>query len=94
LALSYAPSDADRATVVESIGRGIGRVAAHEFAHQILPGADLHASGGPGNYEYASADRPALFHGRLAWGLAGPLLASRLGTDDQGQITSAVGRRP
>ena len=81
LALSYAPRDADRATVIDSIGRGIGRVAAHEFAHQILAGADLHASNDPESYEYASADRQALFYGRLGWALAGPLLARRLSVD-------------
>jgi hypothetical protein len=78
LALSYAPGDADRAMIVESIGRGIGRVAAHEFAHQILSGADLHASGNPSTYEFASADRRALFYGQLQWDFAGPLLAERL----------------
>jgi hypothetical protein len=92
LALSYAPRDADRATVLESIGRGLGGVAAHEFAHQILAGADLHASDDPGSYEYASADRPALFYGRLAWGLAGPLLAGRLGADGERQLTSVAGQ--
>ena len=93
LALSYAPRDADRAMVLESIGRGLGGVAAHEFAHQILSGTDLHASDDPDSYEYASADRQALFYGRLAWGLAGPLLAARLGMNDERQITSA-GRTP
>jgi hypothetical protein len=92
LAVSHAPRDADRATVLESIGRGLGGVAAHEFAHQILSSADLHASNDPKSYEYASADRQALFYGRLGWGLAEPLLADRLGTNDKRQITSPAGQ--
>ena len=88
LALSYAPRDADRTTVIDSIGRGIGRVAAHEFAHQILAGADLHASNDPESYQYASADRQALFYGRLGWTLAGPLLARRLSVDPGRPVTS------
>jgi hypothetical protein len=77
-ALSYAPAHASRASVIDSIGRGIGRVAAHEFAHQILTNVDLHASRDPNGYEYASADRETLFYGRLAWSFVGPLLAEKL----------------
>jgi hypothetical protein len=78
LALGYAPEHASRASVIDSIGRGIGRVAAHEFAHQILTNVDLHASQDPNGYEHASADREALFYGRLAWSFVGPLLAEKL----------------
>jgi hypothetical protein len=78
LALGHAPVEADRAAVVDSIGRGLGRVAAHEFAHQILAGADLHRSRDRESYEYASADRATQFYGRMAWDFAGPLLAAKL----------------
>jgi hypothetical protein len=81
LALGHAPAHASRASVIDSIGRGIGRVAAHEFAHQILTSVDLHASQDPNGYEYASADREALFYGRLVWSFAGPLLADKLHVD-------------
>jgi hypothetical protein len=41
-AMVFAPDDADRAAVIEALGRGIGRVAIHEFAHQLLPKAAIH----------------------------------------------------
>ncbi len=78
LALGHAPDDADRAAVIDSIGRGIGRVAAHEFAHQILTGADLHRSRDRDSYEYASADRATQFYGPMAWDFAAPLLGEKL----------------
>jgi hypothetical protein len=78
LALGHAPAGADRARVVESIGRGIGRVAAHEFAHQILTTADLHRSRDRESYEYASADRATQFYGPMAWDFAAPLLIEKL----------------
>jgi hypothetical protein len=78
LAVGHAPPEADRADIVTSIGRGIGRVAAHEFAHQILRGVDLHHAAEPAQYEFASADRVAQFHGAMTWGLAAPLLTDRL----------------
>ena len=90
LALSYVSPEADRTMVLDSIGRGIGRVAAHEFAHQILSGADLHASNDPESYEYASADRRALFYGRLTWNLARPLLERRLSTGETQPVTALV----
>jgi hypothetical protein len=78
LAVGHAPGGADRASVIDSIGRGIGRVAAHEFAHQILTGADLHRSRDPESYEFASADRATQFYGRMAWDFAAPLLSEKL----------------
>jgi hypothetical protein len=78
LALGHAPVSADRAAIIDSIGRGIGRVAAHEFAHQILTAADLHRSRDPASYEYASADRPTQFYGPMGWDFAAPLLIEKL----------------
>lgn len=94
LALSYAPPHASRASVIDSIGRGIGRVAAHEFAHQILTSVDLHASTDPNGYEYASADREGLFYGRLAWSFVGPLLREKLDVNhDEGPTELAAQTR-
>jgi hypothetical protein len=90
LALSYAPALASRASVIDSIGRGLGRVAAHEFAHQILTSVDLHASDDPNGYEYSSADRKALFYGQLAWSFAEPLLAEKLRINGEATATGLV----
>ncbi len=35
-ALQYAPAGASRQVILDAIGRGIGRVAAHELAHQMI----------------------------------------------------------
>ena len=94
LALNYAPPDASRSAVIDSIGRGIGRVAAHEFAHQILTNVDLHASQDLNGYEYASADRETLFYGQLAWSFVGPLLAERLDVNSDGTAIGVVARTP
>jgi hypothetical protein len=79
LAISYAPPDAKRATVVDAIGRGLGRAAAHEFAHLLLPDVNLHASRDAQSYEYASADRAAQYYGSIHWDTAWPVLLKRLG---------------
>ena len=79
-AIAYAPPDADRATMVDGIGRGIGRAAAHEFAHQLLGAKDIHATKDIESYEYRSADRAQQYYGPMHWDIAGPLLRKRLGT--------------
>lgn len=76
-ALRYAPSGASRAQIIEGIGRGVGRAAAHEFAHLIVQGsidtrADEHA------YEYYSADRASQYYGELRWTNAWPRLQQKL----------------
>jgi hypothetical protein len=76
-AVVFAPDDLDRAGIVDAIGRGVGRSAAHEFAHQLLPHANLHASRNRASYEYYAASRPSQYYGAIAWDLAGPLLRSR-----------------
>ncbi len=78
-AMRHAPPNADRAVIIEGIGRGIGRTAAHEFAHQILGAVNIHASQDRNSYEYASADRPAQCYGPIHWDLAWPFLAKTLG---------------
>ncbi len=78
-ALNYAPADADRRTMIEAIGRGIGRAAAHEFAHQLVPHINIHASRDPESYEYDSADRVAEYYGPIHWDIAKRALAETLG---------------
>jgi hypothetical protein len=78
-AIHYAPPGATRAQIVEGIGRGIARSAAHEFAHQILPDVDLHATRDKESYEYGNADRAAQYYGELHWTSAHRTIAERLG---------------
>ena len=77
-AVAYAPDDASRASMIEAIGRGIGRTAVHEFTHQLLPTAPIHDSTDAQSYEYASAARSEQYYGELRWNLAWPLLQRRL----------------
>jgi hypothetical protein len=78
-AVAYAPAGASRVSMVEAIGRGVGRTAVHEFTHQLLPKVPIHDSRDPESYEFASAARPAQYYGRIRWDLAWPLLRNRLG---------------
>ena len=78
LAVTHAPHGSQRSAVVEGIGRGIGRSAVHEFAHQLLPRADLHGTKDDHSYEFASPDRAAQYYGTLHWAFADPLLRDRL----------------
>jgi hypothetical protein len=76
-AVVYAPPELDRAALIDAIGRGVGRAAIHEFAHQLLPRAPLHASRDRSSYEFYSAGRFEQYYGELRWDLAGPLLRDR-----------------
>jgi len=78
-AMVYSPEDASRAALVDAIGRGIGRVAVHEFAHQLLPKAAIHDTRDRQSYEYASATRPEQYFGDMRWDVARPLLLARVG---------------
>jgi hypothetical protein len=78
-ALVHAPTGATRSELIEAIGRGLGRGAAHEFAHQFLSGSDLHQTRDRGSYEYYSAARSQQYFGPMHWDHAGPLLANRFG---------------
>jgi hypothetical protein len=77
-AIQYAPDGASRQTIIEGIGRGIGRVAAHEFGHQILGTGLAHNQDDENSYEYPSPDRAAQYYGDLHWTTARPLLEQRL----------------
>jgi hypothetical protein len=77
-AMVFAPASASRAEVIEAIGRGVGRVAIHEFLHQLLPKSPLHNSRDPLTYD---GNSPALlegYFGDLHWGIAKGWLNERL----------------
>ena len=78
LALHHAPAGASRETIVDGIGRGIGRTAAHELAHLLLFGDPVPASTDPRSYEYESPDRADHYYGTLHWDTAWPPLVRRL----------------
>ena len=73
-----APPDATRARIIEAIGKGIGRTAAHELAHQILVRVNLHDTKDPDSYENGLSNRPSHFYGTLHWAFARPMLAKTL----------------
>ena len=73
-AIQYAPTSASRQRVIEGIGRGIGRVAVHEFIHQILGVTAAHNDTDEDSYEYGSPDRSSQYYGELHWTTAWPLL--------------------
>lgn len=78
-ALVYAPPQASRSELIDAIGRGLGRGAAHEFAHQFLGGEAIHATNDRGSYEFRAASRPQQYYGPMHWDVAGPMLAKRFG---------------
>lgn len=78
-AIMFAPPGADRAAMVEGIGRGLGRAAVHEFAHQFLGSAHIHATKDVRSYEYGSAARREQYYGEMHWDIARPLLEKRVG---------------
>ena len=81
-AIEYAPAGASRPQIVEGIGKGIGRAAVHEFAHQAL-GLDnlsfLDNRTDPDSYEYGNADRRSQYYGELRWTAAWPVLQEKFG---------------
>ena len=77
-AIHYAPAGASRQTIIDGIGRGIGRVAAHELAHQILDVGAVHNQADENSYEYPSPDRASQYYGELHWTTARPLLEQKL----------------
>ena len=79
LAVAHAPPGTTRAALVEAIGRGVGRVAAHELAHQILPLKNFHASSDEASYDFEAANRTSQFYGAVHWDLAASWLEGALG---------------
>lgn len=78
-AIVFAPSSASRSDIIAAIGRGLGRGAAHEFAHQMLRGANLHDSRDRGSYDYYAASRVEQYYGPMHWDIAGPILKNQYG---------------
>jgi hypothetical protein len=78
-ATASAPEDAGRDSIVEAIGRGIGRTAVHEFVHQLLPTTPIHDSTDVQSYEYEFAGRREQYFGGMRWSLAWPLLHEQFG---------------
>ena len=78
-AMAYAAPGATRADIIAAIGRGLGRAAVHEFAHQILPKGPMHTTQDRASYEYWSSDRASQYYGDLHWSVARAALHERLG---------------
>ena len=78
-AMAFAPPHANRAAIVDAIGRGIGRAAVHEFAHQILPRGPMHVTRDVASYEYWSSNRAEQYYGEMHWSVARSALMERLG---------------
>jgi hypothetical protein len=78
-ALRFAPPHASRQAIVEGIGRGIGRAAVHELAHQIVATAAMDNTTDPDSYEYASFSRASQYYGDLHWSGAWPLVLRKIG---------------
>ena len=83
-AISFAPADADRAEMIAGIGRGIGRAAVHEFAHQFLGATPIHDTKDVRSYEYDNAGRVEQYYGEMHWDIARPLIAKRIGLRQKG----------
>lgn len=81
-AIEHAPPSASRQDIVAGIGRGVGRAAVHEFAHQVL-GVDnvtnIDNRTDNTSYEYGNADRPSQYYGELRWTTAWPVLQQKFG---------------
>ena len=77
-AIAYSKGSSDRESIVHAIGRGIGRTAVHEFAHQILGPAGMDGTADRFSYEYADL-RAEHFFAQLHWGPAARQLQERIG---------------
>ena len=77
-AMVFSPEHAGREAVIEALGRGIGRVAVHEFLHQLLPKKPLHDSRDIRSYEGNSPAIVEGYFGELHWDIARPWLEARL----------------
>jgi hypothetical protein len=69
-AIHLAPPNASRQTIVDGIGRGIGRVAVHEFTHLILGPGVGHNTTERDSYEYGGTNHESLYYGDLGWTIA------------------------
>jgi hypothetical protein len=78
-AVRYAPDTATRSQIVDAMGRGIGRVAVHEFAHQIVGPSEPHNEEDENSYEYPSPARAVQYYGELRWTIWWPALQRKIG---------------
>jgi hypothetical protein len=78
-AVHLASPDESRQGIIEGIGRGIGRVAVHEFIHQMLGPSIAHNDIDANSYEYGRPDRRSQYYGELHWTTAWPLLQRQFG---------------
>ena len=77
-ALAYADRSSGREALVHAIGRGVGRTAVHEFAHQILGPAGMDGTADRLSYEHGDL-RAEHFYAQLHWGPAAVRLRQRIG---------------
>jgi hypothetical protein len=78
-AVFHAPPGASRQMIIDGIGRGIGRTAAHELAHAMLGATALmDTRTDDHSFEYHSFARPAQYYGELHWAGAWPALVQRV----------------
>jgi hypothetical protein len=78
-AIRLAPAGGSRQVMIDGIGRGIGRAAVHELAHQIVATAAMDTSTDPDSYEFGSFNRASQYYGNLHWGGAWPLVVQKIG---------------
>ncbi len=78
-AVQLAPPGTGRDSIVDGIGRGIGRAAVHELAHQILGPLAVHNPRDDASYEFPHSARASQYYGTLRWTVARPHLERRLG---------------
>ncbi len=88
-AMQFAPEGATRAQLIEGVGRGVGRTAAHELVHQILGASGTHNDTDLDSYEHGSSDRASQFYGTLHWTTALPLLRVKLGAREPPATSSS-----
>jgi hypothetical protein len=69
-AAAFAPGHATRQDVLAGIGRGVGRVAIHEFTHLFLPKIPIDQVTDPLSFEFGHAARREQFYGELHWNVA------------------------
>jgi hypothetical protein len=79
-AMIFSPASATRPELIAAIGRGTGRVAIHEFLHQLMPKAPIHDSRDIHSYEGNSPALTEGYFGELHWDIAAPMLRRRLGS--------------
>lgn len=77
-AVTLAPPGTGREGMIDGIGRGIARAAAHELGHLIAVDGS-HDETDVNSYEYKYANRASQYYGTLHWSSLTPSLQRRLG---------------